>query len=413
VAGSRRGTLKWGTMNDLSKTYWQHPESTALMREQSAVHWVRLPPPWGSVLVALIVRRSEAIAALEDDQCLGKDRDTLIAIMESQMADDGQPFVVPAALAIKTMLVTDGPDHSRLRRIVAPAFDARVGGGRGRVREIVTEILNRLGAAQPIDMSADIAVPLSMKVIGELVGVPEKDHAKVAEWSAIMVRDDPVASPRAAQALRQYLAGLIDVKRHNPADDLINDLLSHRDRGLTTDELLATLILLLVPGHEATAAAISNATAALLGPSRDLWRAMAEDPSIVPDVVKEMLRLHGSSRHASFRYTRKTLTFGPDTIPPGTIVLVSIHSANRDRHVTEAAAPCLRRVEAERDDLAFGRGVHQCFGAQLATIIIQTLFGQLPQRFPNARLNIPLETLQRTIDPIFMGYEFVPVVLRP
>lgn len=408
------GMLKRGHMDNLSRTYWQHPDSDKLLREQSAVHWARLPPPWGSVLVALIVRRHEAIAALEDDQALGQDLDTLLAIMKRQMSDAGQPFVVPAAMGTKHMMFTDGLDHLRLRRIVAPPFDARVGGARGHVREVVTEIVDGLGSTQTIDMVADIAVPVSMRVIGGLVGVPQEDHAQVAERSAAIVRDDPAVSPLAAQAMSRYLTELVDAKRRLHADDLINDLLSHGDRGLTTEELVATLILLLVPGHEATAAMLGNATAALLGPSRGLWRAMAEDPSIVPDAVGEILRLHGSSRHASFRYTRKDLTFGPDTIPAGTIVLISIHSANRDHQVSEAAAPCLRRVAtAPTDSLTFGRGAHQCFGAQLAVMITEAVFGQLPQRFPKARLDIPIETLQRTVDPIFIGYERVPVVLRP
>lgn len=411
VAGLGGGTLERGRMDEHSLTYWQDPQSADLLRQHSSVHWVRMPRL--GFVVAVVLRHEEATAVLEDkDQCLGKDRDTLLAIMERKTVEAGGEFVVPAALATPHMLFADGPDHGRMRRIVAPAFDTHVGAARQTgLHDVVAEVIAGLDVTAPVDILADFAAPLSMKVIGGLVGVPEQDHAQVAMWSAAIVRDDPVTAPAASSALTEYLTRLVEAKRERPGDDLIRDLLSHGKYGLSSEEIVATLILLLVPGHESTAALIGNATARLLADSRSAWRAMAEDPSVVPAAVNEMLRSVGSSRHTSFRYTKKQLTVGDTVIHRGNIVLVSINSANRDQSVRGGATPCLHR--AARDDLAFGRGAHECFGAELATLIIESAFAQLPRSFPDARLGVDPENLVPIIDPIMMTFATVPVVLQP
>lgn len=398
-------------MDEYSENYWRDPQSADLLRQHSSVHWVRMPRL--GFVVAVVLRGEEANAVLEsEEEYLGKDLDTLLAIMERKTVEAGHEFVVPAALATGHMLFADGPDHGRLRRIVAPSFDAHVGAARQTgLRDVVAEMIARLDPTVPVDVLADFAAPLSMRVIGGLIGVPEQDHAQVAAWSAAIVRDDPATTPAASAALTEYLTRLVEARRDRPAHDLIGDLLSHGEYGLSPEEIVATLVLLLVPGHASTVALIGNATASLLEGSRSDWLEMAANPAMVPLTVSAMVRSHGSSRHTSYRYAKKKLTIGDTVIPPDTIVLVSIHSANRDLPVREGATPCLHR--AARDDLAFGKGMHQCFGAELAMLIIESAFAQLPRSFPDAQLGIQPDSLVSIIDPIMMSYATVPVVLRP
>jgi cytochrome P450 len=205
--------------------------------------------------------------------------------------------------AALSFLVLDPPDHTRLRRLVSAAFTPRVVAGlRPRIEEVVDVLLARMAPAGAMDVVADLAYPLPVQIISELLGVPAGDHERFRVWSARLARalDPQLADPdperlaagsAARDEFNRYFSGLIAARRAHPADDLLTRLIQAGSEGdkLTEEELLASCVLLLVAGHETTANLIANAILALLRhPDQlDLLRAR---PDLAANCVEETLR---------------------------------------------------------------------------------------------------------------------------
>lgn len=297
-----------------------------------------------------------------------------------------------------SLLENEPPTHTRLRRLISTAF-AR--GHTERLRPWVEDLADRmvadLAARIEADGSADllpqVAAPLPIEVIGELLGVPGPDRALLAPWSNAIVKmyeygltaEQTQAAETAAQEFVDYLRHLADERARVPGDDLVSDLVSVRDGGdrLSQDELVATAILLLMAGHEATVNVIGNGVHALLS-HRAQWDRVVADPGLVASAVDEMIR-YDAPLQLFERTATERVEIGGQVIEPGGKVAALLGAAARDPLVF--AEPDRFDVgRSPNPHLGFGAGIHYCVGAPLAKVEIAAALGALTRRLPDLRL---------------------------
>ena len=291
------------------------------------------------------------------------------------------------------MLVTDPPDHTRLRGLVTRAFTPRtVEKLRPRIVTLVDELLDDFGSGETEVMDA-LAFPLPVTVIGDMLGVPVEDRPLlrplVRSVTAILeLAVSPEALAEAADAdakLGAYFADLVADRRAHPRDDLLTKLIEAEDKGdqLTEHELISTVILLFAAGFETTTHLIGNGLLALLRNPAELARLRA-DRSLVRSGVEELLR-YDSPVQIAARTTYEELLVGGQTIPAGNLVLAMLGAANRD----PARFRDPERLDVGRDEgapMSFGGGIHFCLGAALARLEGQIVLDRLLDRFATFEL---------------------------
>jgi cytochrome P450 len=297
-----------------------------------------------------------------------------------------------------SMLESEPPTHSRLRRLVAGAF------GRGhveRMRPWVAGVADRLVADfavrlrdGPTDLIAAVAEPLPVEVIAELLGVPEADRPLLRPWSNAIVKmyeyglsvELRSAAETASAAFVDYLRALVGERRAHPGgSDLISDLVVAADGTdrLSQDEIVGTCVLLLMAGHEATVNVVGNGVLALAR-QPDEWRRVVADPGLVAGCVEEMTR-YDSSLQLFERTATQDLELAGRQVKTGQKVAALLGAANRD----PAVFPDPDRFDAARPvnpHLAFGAGIHFCLGAPLARVELQSVVGSLAARVPELTL---------------------------
>jgi cytochrome P450 len=280
-----------------------------------------------------------------------------------------------------SFLSLDPPDHTRLRRLVSKAFAPRVIAGLApRIRELSDDLLTAAAAdgEHRIDVVGELAYPLPVRIISELLGVPPGDHARFAGWSASLAHslqprflgnDDGLdaAAQQASLEFAEYFRELIAARRARPADDLLSELIRAEDDGqrLSEQELIATCVLLLVAGHETTVSLISNAILALLR-HPDQLAALAADPGLAAGAVEETLRYDAPVQFTG-RVARGGMQVGGETVRDGAMLLLLLAATGRDPEVF--ADP--DRFDIGRNaasHLAFAAGPHFCLGAPLARL---------------------------------------------
>ncbi|MDQ4091384.1 MAG: cytochrome P450 [Actinomycetota bacterium] len=291
------------------------------------------------------------------------------------------------------MLVTDPPDHTRLRGLATRAFTPRtVEALRPRIVALVDELLDGFGPGEVEVMDA-LAFPLPVTVIGDMLGVPASDRAMlrplVRSVTAILeLAVSPEALAEAAEAdaqLARYFADLVAERRADPRDDLLSKLIEAEDKGdqLTEHELISTAILLFAAGFETTTHLIGNGLLALLRHPEELARLRA-DRSLLPRAVEELLR-YDSPVQLAARTTYEDLTLGGQEIGAGSLVVGMLGAANRD----PARFHDPERFDVGRDEgppMSFGGGIHFCLGAALARAEGQIVFDRLLDRFSTMEL---------------------------
>ena len=281
-----------------------------------------------------------------------------------------------------SFLSLDPPDHTRLRRLVSKAFTPRrIALLEPRIREITGELLAAAAAAGQLEVVSQLAYPLPVRIISELLGVPVEDHPRFAGWSARLAHslqpgfglspEEAISRAELAQAasdeFAEYFRGLIAARRAHPAQDLLSALVAAEDNGemLTEDELIATCILLLVAGHETTVGLISNAILALLRHPDQLAQLVA-DPGLAPGAVEETLR-YDAPVQMTGRVAKGPVAVGDLTASDGALVLLLLAAAGRDPEMY----PDPDRFDIRRgasNHLAFAAGPHFCLGAPLARL---------------------------------------------
>jgi cytochrome P450 len=290
-----------------------------------------------------------------------------------------------------SLLMLDPPVHTRLRRLVNKAFTPRVVESlRVRIQAIVDELLARVAARGEMDLIRDLAYPLPVIVIAELLGVPAADHAKIKDWSdTLAVLVDPMQGKRGLQSaegayleLSAYMRAIFEERRRAPAEDLISALVAVEDEGQRIGELemLALAGLILGAGHETTTNLIGNAVLALLRHPAERRR-LQDDPSLIGSAVEEFLR-YDSPVQMTDRVATVDCEVAGARVKRGMIVALLLGAANRDPAVFDEPD----RFDVGRADnrhVAFGHGVHFCLGAALARAEAQIAIPTLLRRFPD------------------------------
>ncbi|MEU9574714.1 cytochrome P450 [Streptomyces massasporeus] len=323
-------------------------------------------------------------------------------------------------VGVVNMLSTYGPDHTRLRKLVAPSFThRRTEAMRPRVEAITSELLAALEAAdgEAVDVKAALAHPLPMRMICELMGVPDALWADTARLIAdIMDTTDP-SPEHAASVQRQIgtvLPALIAHRAEHPGDDITTELIRVRDEDgdrLSDEELLYTLLLVIGAGFETTVNLIGNAVVALLRHPEQLAAVRAGEIGW-DAVVDETLRAHPSIASLPLRFAVTDLTVGDVTIPAGDAIITTYAAAGLD---PDHYGPDADRFDAARsadDHLSFGIGVHRCIGAPLARLEALTALPALFDTFPDLRLAEGDVGLRQVPSFIAFGWQEIPVRLR-
>lgn len=309
-----------------------------------------------------------------------------------------------------SLLGINPPDHTRLRRLVSSGFTVRrVQELRPATTRMIDEMIEAMAAAGTADFVSVFAFPLPCNVISELLGVPEADRAQfqhlVQDWSAVLDEITPevlLKADPAAQAVRDYLAGLAAERRRHPRGDLMSAMVEHEEAGdrLTGDELLTMAGLLFAAGFETTTNLLSNGLAALLDHpgQRD---ALLADPAAA---VEELLRFDSPVQNID-RTVLEPSTVAGVTLEPGQRIVAYTGAANRDpRRFTDPDRLDLGRTD--NASLSFGGGIHYCLGAPMARLEAQIAFPRLLERLPGLRR---VEGAERRDSLTIRGFDTLPV----
>lgn len=294
----------------------------------------------------------------------------------------------------------DEPDHRRVRQMIAPTF--RKGSVKDlhatierHVDDLIDAIVEREGPSGSFDLIADLAYPMPVMVICELMGIPDEDGEQFRRWVQLVALGlDPIidaetrdATLTGGEELRDYLRAQVAEKQADPTDDLTSALVHYTDDGdqLSADELIAQLQTLYVAGHEPVTAVLGNGMYGMLAQPDEL-SCLWDTPTLVPDAVVELLRYDGPNQFVR-RIALEDLELSGGTVPAGAVLYPCIGAANHDPATFGADADDVRvdRPEAVHH-LQFGAGVHSCLGTHLARLELEITLARMVERFRSLEL---------------------------
>ena len=299
-----------------------------------------------------------------------------------------------------SVVFRDPPDHTRIRKLFAPAFTPRaLTALQTRVVLLVDALLDRAAARGGMDVVEDFAAALPIALIGDMLGVPRDERGPLRDWSLAILgalelapsSERLSAGNRAVEEFKAYLRRLIAERRRRPSQDpgeILSALIAAEDAGdrLTEVELLHQCIFLLNAGHETTTNLIANAVAALIEHPRE-WGRLRAEPGLLESAVEEFLRYQSPNQLGNRRLVADAVV-GEVTLPAGTLVTLGIGAANRD----PAQFPEPDHLDLGRSPnrhLAFITGIHACAGMWLARMEGQVALGRLAARFEHLRAAAP------------------------
>ncbi|MEV6873377.1 cytochrome P450 [Amycolatopsis sp. NPDC051128] len=308
------------------------------------------------------------------------------------------------------LLGYDGPEHSRLRRMLAGAFTVRrLQDMRPWIERIVAEHLDAMHESGPVaDLVQAYALPIPSLVICELLGVPRSDRADFQHRSAVLLDTTRTEQEQFANyaAMHAYMGELVGRSRTEPASGVLGEVIREHGDEITDDELIGFGNLLLIAGHETTSNMIALGTLALMR-NPDQLAAVRDDENVATSAIEELLRYLSIVTYLDRRATTD-LDVAGHRIAAGEWLSLSVMAANHDPALAGGNAGLdVRRKPVPH--LAFGFGAHQCLGQQLARVELKAALPALLRRFPALRLAVPFEQLEfRTFSPIH-GVTSLPV----
>jgi cytochrome P450 len=308
-----------------------------------------------------------------------------------------------------SILGMDPPRHRQLRTLVTQAFTPRtVANLTPRITELVNSYLDRAIERGHMDIMDDLAYPLPVTVIAELLGVPTSDQALFKEWSDAVVMFDQERSIKAIREMNAYLKRITDQRRKQPQDDLISALIAAQVDGehLNEEQLLDFYRLLLVAGNETTTNLIGNAMICF-DEYPETLRQMHADPSLIPSALEEVLRFRSPIQRLIRVATRDT-ELGGQKIKEGELVSPWLGSANRDEtQFTDPDTFDIRR--SPNRHVAFGYGIHFCVGAPLSRLESKIAYEVILQRFSEIRRDRSVDLQRIPAASAFFGVQKLPV----
>ncbi|MFD9741122.1 cytochrome P450 [Umezawaea sp. NPDC059074] len=359
----------------------QNPHSwNAALRAGCPVHKINHPPGAEAYVVADYANTLKSFS----DPRLSKRVDNAPAWFREQLHD-------ASPVLIKNMLTADPPNHTRLRKLVSRAFTARrMEQLRPRIQEITAELIDELPESGETDLMK-LAYRLPMRVICELLGVPDDDRSQVQQDVA-MLSEAPYPDEERNRLLRvasdkieQYLVDLLAVRRLDLGEDLVSSLIRAADDDVfTEEELVSTLVLLIIAGHKTTANLIGNGTQALLR-HPDQLALLRDDPSLAGGAVEEFLRYESPVFRGTLRVAAEDMDIEGVDIAKESFVHLLFSSANRDPEAFEDPDN-LDITRSPNRHFGFGHGAHFCPGAPLSRVEGSVVFPELLRRLPGLRL---------------------------
>ena len=296
----------------------------------------------------------------------------------------------------------DPPEHARLRKLTAKAFTPRsIQRLVPAIERIVAMLLDDMETAeQPVDLIQALALPLPLMVTCQILDLPAEDRPDFLRWSHIFTGNTSHSMDEIADAndrLRSYMARLTSQRRDQLGEDVLSDFIRARDGQdmLTEDEILSTMVLLLVAGSQTTIHAIARGVLILI--SSGQWSRIVSREVPIEQAVEEILRHQSPIDTALFRRAKVDTELAGVPIKAGEIVFISVHLANFDPAVWDRPE-VFDPGRSGPGHMAFGHGVHFCLGAQLARAELIAALDALAVRFPKLRLGIPSEQLTWTVD---------------
>ena len=370
----------------------------------------------GAARMWFLTRYDDVAAALRNDRRFVKDA----AAALTPDAARAQPTAPPLyRLLTHHMLNTDGDAHARLRALVNKAFSSRqIEQLEPRLYTIAYDLLDRVAAHGVMDYVDDYALPFSIAVIAELLGIPSRDRHRFRAWSHILVAPstDAARNERKTARLTQvmqdfvsYLQGIFAERRRVPQPDLITHLLEAEESGdhLSIEELYSMILLLTVVGHETSVFLLTNQTLTLLT-QPDALAALRRDYSLLAPFIEEVIRFDGPVERATLRFAAEDISLHDATLRRGDAVSLVLAAAHRDASVFPAPDAFDPNRTGARH-LGFGLGAHYCLGAPLARLEARVALTALLARLPDVQLASPRADLRWQTNPIVHGPKRLPL----
>jgi cytochrome P450 len=379
----------------------------AAMLEHDPVHWNAQHRAW-------FVHKHEDVLSALRDPAFSSDR--VVPVFEKHLSPEKYAQRKPTLDVLRHWMVfLDPPEHTRMRKLVMPAFSPKaVAKWRERVEQVVDDTLAELAGRDRFDFIADFAYPIPAIVVAELIGVPPEHRDKFKKWSDDILTlvfgaqgqdDRRELAQQGLVELTAYLRELIEEIRKNPGDNVISSLVQAHDvePPLSDEEIISTCALLVFGGHETTTNLIANGTRQLLL-HREQWDLLRDQPELIAPAVEELLRFDGPSRLEA-RLLVEDVELRGKTLRAGESVFLVQSAANRDPDVFED--PHTLDITRQRNNhVGFGHGVHHCLGNFLARLEANIAFTAVQRALPDLELDGP-ETWHPTM--MSRGMQTMPV----
>jgi cytochrome P450 len=304
-----------------------------------------------------------------------------------------------------SILATEGDEHSRLRRLVAPAFTPKAADRfRPAMRAVLERLIDPHLPTGRIELVADVCEPYPIPIICRLLGAPEEDWKLFSRWAADLLRvfnfnfgEDLPIIMAAQDEVGAYVREMIERRRHDPGDDLLTDLITAEESGdrLSTEELESMAVAVLVAGTDTTRNQLA-CSVALLTEYPDQWAMLAERPELAPRAVEESMRYLGAIG-GTMRFASEDVEFKGIHFPKDTVIATSFVAGNLDERVYREPERFDITREASSPQLTFGSGIHYCLGAWLARAELQEALPMLAQRLPDIAVDGAIEWKPNTV----------------
>lgn len=388
-----------------------YPTYTRLL-EEGPIHYVEVAGKWA---VWSVFGHSECSAVAKDPRCSAKRAQQMLLPLPLSRQSE---FKELARMLSLWLIFMDPPEHTRLRKLLNKGFSqAAVEGLRPQMEDIVERMLKPLEHRSEVELMREFANPMPVRVISEMMGVPEALHETFVEWSRAIAafRGNPNRTVEEARAAQDALIAMTDFFREAVADrrrhkgtDLISLLIDIEEEGdaLTEEELYAQCIALLFAGHETTRNLIGNGTYTLLQHPEESAE-LRDNPEMIRSAVEELLRFESPVQFTA-RVLKEEMEVCGQRIPKGWTILCMLGAANRDpKQFKQPNQLNLKRLNNQH--LAFSAGPHFCIGNQLARLEGQIAIMNLLKRFPKMKLAGPRPEWADTFG--LRGVKTLPVVV--
>ena len=381
--------------------------------EEGPLHFVDVSGgAWG---VWAVLSHADCSGVAKDPRLSAKRGDRMLLTLPIDRQNEFKELVRMLGL---WMFFVDPPEHTRMRKLMNKGFGQSAAEAlRPRVEKIVDKILNPLVQVSRADLVRELAYPMPVRVISELLGVPETMHDAFLQWSAAIAEfngnpgrtvEQTENAQNAMLALTDFFRGAVAERRRNKSNDLISLLIDIEEEGevLTEEELYAQCVMLLFAGHETTRNLIASGIYSLLREPEKMAE-LLDNPAIIRTAVEEFLRFESPIQYTA-RVAKENIDLCGVRIPKRQTILCMLGAANRDpKQFKDPDILNLNRLNNQH--LAFSAGPHFCIGSQLARLEGQIAILNLVQRFPQMKLTGPRPEWASTFG--FRGLKSLPVIL--